>query len=101
MAAGPTFPSWAYHQTQSAQIVASAAAFAALGAGWSYTPFATSSTIYGPSDSGLTNTDLRLQQILDEARVQTLMLAQGFLIADDPQTLLRPDVLANDSSVSS
>ena len=54
-----------------------------------------------PYDPGLPNTDTRLQQILVENRVQSMMLAQAFNITDDPQTVLRPDVRANDASLSS
>lgn len=95
-----TYPSWAYSATQPAQIVASAIAFAALGAGWSYTPFPPpGSTV--PFDPGLPDTDTRLQQLLIEARVTNLLLGQEFNTKDDLQTVLRPDVLANDSSLTS
>ena len=96
------YPSWAYNATLlTAQIVADAAAFAALGSGWSFTPFAPPPPSGVPYDPGLPNTDTRLQQILVENRVQSMMLAQAFNITDDPQTVLRPDVRANDASLSS
>ena len=94
------YPSWAYNATQAPVIVASAAAFAALpGTGWAYTPFASTSGPNAPYDPGLIDTDTRLQQLLIESRIQTMMLAQAFSITDDPQTMLRPDVLANDSGL--
>ena len=97
------YPSWAYNSAgQVAQIVASAVAFAALPTPgtWAFAPYAIPPAVYGPPDVGLTNTDIRLQQLLDESRIQTMMLAQGFLITDDPQTQLRPDVIATDTSIS-
>ena len=95
------FPSWAYNATLLlSRIVQNAAEFTALGSGWSYTPFAPVPPSSVPADSGLANTDTRLQQQLIEARIQTMILAHGFGIADDPTTL-RADVLANDSGVTS
>jgi hypothetical protein len=97
----PAYPSWAFNSAgQPSVIVLSLAAFNALpGPGtWSATPYPTvPATI--PSDPGFIILDTRQQQLLIEARMQTMMLAQGFGIVDDP-TLLRADVLANDSSVS-
>ena len=95
-----TYPSWAYNVTQPAQIVASAAAFAALGAGWSFTPFPPPGST-APFDPGLSVSDTRAQQLLIEARITNMLLAQEFNAKDEPQTVLRPDVLANDSSLTS
>ena len=97
----PPFPSFAYNLTSPAQIVLSQAAFNALGTGWSFTPFAPPGQPFGPFDPGLTDTDIRLQQLVIEARMQNMMMAQAFGITDDPQAVLRPDILANDSSVTS
>lgn len=94
------YPSWAYNATQPARIVNSTTEFAALpGTGWQYTPIV--STAGTVPDTGLTYTDTRLSQLLVEARVQTMMMSQAFPILDDPQTILRPDVSANDSSITS
>ena len=112
MAAPTGFPSWSYNSAgQSALIVQSLAAFNALpGPGtWSSTPFASSTTgstapfdtVTSPGTSSLQVTDIRLQQMLVEARVQTYMMANAFLGTDDPQMLIRPDVLANDASLTS
>jgi hypothetical protein len=96
---GPAFPSWAYNQSQPAQIVQSQAQFNALGPGWSFTPFVTPGQ--GGTDPGLTDTDIRLQQILVENRISNQLLQFGFNLVDDPQLQLRPDILANDSSLTS
>ena len=114
MAAPSGYPSWAYNSAgQPALIVTMLAAFNALpGPGtWSATPFSTSSsgstapfdTVTSPGTSNLQVTDIRLQQMLIEARVQSYMLAQALMINehDDPQTVIRPDVLANDASLTS
>ena len=100
--AATAYPSWAYNSAgQASLIVATAAAYAALPTPgvWAQVPYPTTPSPYGPVDSGLTNTDIRLQQILDESRLQTMMLAQGLSITDDPQ-VLRADVVANDTSIS-
>ena len=98
-----TYPSWAYNSAgQPAVIVQNAAQFAALplpGTWQLNGPYPASTT--GTSDPGFTVTDTRLQQMLVESRVQTLMMAQAFNVTDDPVTLQRPDVLANDSSLTS
>ena len=100
--AGIAYPSWAYNATTlQSLIVASAAAFAALGTGWSFTPFPPPPPSGVPVDPGFPNTDTRLQQILIESRVQTMLLSIGLNVTDDPQTQLRPDVLANDASLAS
>jgi hypothetical protein len=112
MAAPNGFPSWAYNSAgQSALIVQTLFAFNALpGPGtWSATPFSTTTpvppapfdTVTSPGTSSLQVTDIRLQQILIEQRVSNYMMAQSFLLNDDPQTIIRPDVLSNDSSLTS
>lgn len=103
--AGPAFPSWAYNNGgQASQIVASQAAFNALGppGSWSLTPFPPSppSTVPFDPTPSYPVTDTRLQQILIESRILNMMIAHAFAIPDDLQTTLRPDVLANDSGVS-
>ena len=97
---GPAFPSWAYNATQPAQIVASQAALTALGSGWQTTPFPPTPPVSVPFDLNLPTTDTRLQQILIEARVGNLLLAQGLNIADDPAGVMRAEVLANDSGLA-
>lgn len=102
MAAPTSYPSYAYNSTQlSAIIVQNVAQFNALpGPGvWTTTPYAGISGI--PTDPNLTDTDIRLQQILVESRVQSQLLQFGFGLVDDPVTQIRPDVLANDSSLTS
>ena len=97
------FPSFAYNSAgQAAQIVASQAAFAALaGPGtWAFTPYFIP-PVSVPIDPGFPSTDTRLQQILIESRVTNLLLQSGLNVGDDPQTQLRADVLANDSSLVS
>jgi hypothetical protein len=103
MAAPTSYPSWVYNSTQiSSLIVTSLAAFNALsGAGtWTTTPFV---GVPGsvPTDPGFTDTDIRLQQMLIEQRITNQMLAIGFNVVDDPLTQIRPDILANDSSLTS
>lgn len=95
------FPSFVYNATQPAQIVASQAAFNALpGTGWAFTPFPVVAPPVVPSDPGFINTDTRLQQQLVEMRMLNAMFAQANGITDDPQTMLRPDYLANDSGIA-
>jgi len=104
--AGPAFPSWAYNNGgQASQIVASQAAFNALGPPgvWSLTPFPPSPPSNVPFDPtpSYPVTDTRLQQILIEMRILNFMFANvNPGITDDPQTIIRPDVLANDSGLS-
>ena len=99
------FPSWAFNSAgQPSVIVASQAAFDALaGAGtWAFTPYAIA-TATAPVDTTpglLTATDVRLQQLLVEQRLMNQLLAIGFNISDDPATQLRPDILANDSGLT-
>jgi hypothetical protein len=90
-----------YNATQFASlIVPNVAAFNALsGAGtWTTTPFVGLSGV--PTDPGLVDTDTRLQQILVECRVSNQLLQFGFNLSDDPVTALRPDILANDSGLT-
>lgn len=101
MAAPTSYPSYAYNSTQlSTLIVTTAAQFNALpGPGvWTTTPYAGTSGI--PTDPGLTDTDIRLQQILIESRISNQLLQFGFNLSDDPVTQLRPDILANDSGLT-
>ena len=101
MAAPTSYPSYAYNQTQNvAVIVNTVAAFNALGGlgTWTTTPFAAPGT--NPSDTGFSVTDTRLQQILVESRVQSQLLQFGFGLVDDPVTQIRPDILANDSGLT-
>ena len=96
------FPSYAYNSAgQAAQIVASQAAFAALaGPGtWAFTPYFIP-PVSVPIDPGFPSTDTRLQQILVESRIANQLLAWGFNIVDDPQTQLRPEIVANDSGLT-
>lgn len=99
--AGIAYPSWAYNASQPAQIVQSQAAFAALGAGWSFSPFAPPGQI-APIDTTpvLTATDIRLQQSLVEQRLTNLLLATG-LNSPDELSALRAEVLAVDSALTS
>lgn len=101
--AGIAYPTWAYNSAgQASVIVTSATAFAALGGlgSWSTTPYYVPPASV-PVDAGLTNTDTRLQQMLIEQRVTNLILQYGLNVMDDPQTQLRAEVLANDSSLVS
>jgi len=101
MAAPTGYPSWVYNSTQLASlIVPTVAAFNALpGPGvWTTTPFVGTSGI--PTDPNLTDTDIRLQQILIENRIANQLLTYIGGMADDPASQLRPDVLANDSGLT-
>ncbi len=109
---GPAYPSSAYNSAgQPTIVVFSLAQFNALGGPgtWSATPFASStpSTSTAPFDT-VTNgtgtyqvTDIRLQQQLIEARISNMILSQILGNTDDLQSVLRPDVLANDASLTS
>lgn len=102
MAAPTGYPSWVFNSTQQlSQIVPNVAAFNALGGPgtWTTTPYAGVSGI--PTDPNLTDTDIRLQQLVIESRVQSQLLQIGLNITDDPVGQLRPDILANDSSLTS
>jgi hypothetical protein len=101
--AGVAFPSWAFNSAgQPAVIVANQAAFNALGGvgTWAQTPYPTA-TSSAPVDVGFANTDIRLQQMLIEQRTTNQLLTFGLNITDDAQTQIRPDILANDSSLTS
>lgn len=101
MAAPTSYPSYAYNATQLvAIIVNNAAAFNALpGPGvWTTTPYVGIGGI--PTDPGLTDTDIRLQQILIESRVLNQLITFGFNLIEDPAEL-RAEVLAGDSSLTS
>ena len=100
MAAPTSYPSWVYNLTQPAVIVANLTQFNALPGTWTTIPFA-ANPANAPADAGFTDTDTRLQQILIENRIQNQLLQYGFNLVDDPVTQIRPDVLANDSSLSS
>lgn len=103
MAAPTGYPSWVYNATQfTSLIVPNVAAFNALPAPgvWTTTPFPGVSGI-APFDPGFTDTDIRLQQILIENRIQNQLLTYIGGIPDDPLSQLRPDILANDSSLTS
>lgn len=100
MAAPTSYPSYAYNPTQlSTVIVANVAAFNALpGPGvWTTTPYAGVSGI--PADPGLTDTDIRLQQILIENRVSNQLLQFIGNLTDDPVEL-RAEILAGDSGLT-
>lgn len=101
MAAPTSYPSYVYNATQlSTLVVSTVAQFNALGGSgvWTTTPYVGTSGI--PTDPGLTDTDIRLQQILIENRMTNQLLVQAFNISDDPATQLRPDILANDSGLT-
>ena len=101
--AGPAFPSWAYNSAgQSPVLVQSQAAFNALGGvgTWAFTPFATA-TSSAPFDVGFQVTGIRLQQMLVEQRMTNQLLLMLTSITDDQVSQLRPDILANDSSLVS
>lgn len=100
MAAPTSYPSYAYNATQlSTVIVANVAAFNALPAPgvWTTTPYAGVSGI--PADPGLTDTDVRLQQILVESRLGNNILAMLGNYSDD-LLAWRQDIVANDSGLT-
>jgi hypothetical protein len=121
MAAPTGYPSWAYNSAwngqpnafQAPQVVQTLAQFNALGGPgtWSATPFPPSTTpVPSPPFDTVTNgtgtlqvTDIRLQQMLIEMRASNYLLSTmaGPFNADDPQTVMRPDILANDASLTS
>lgn len=101
MAAPTGYPSYVFNSTQQVALtVPNVAAFNALpGPGvWTTTPFPGIGGI--PTDPGLTDTDIRLQQILIENRVQSQFLSFLYGTVDDPVEL-RAEILANDSSLTS
>lgn len=101
MAAPTGYPSWVYNATQfTALIVPNVAAFNALPTPgvWTTTPYPGLNGF--PTDPGLTDTDIRLQQILVEARLGNNLLA---MLGPFPDDLIawRQDIVANDSSLTS
>ena len=111
MAAPTGYPSWAYNSAgQPALIVTSLTQFSALpGPGtWSATPTGTTTPPSIPYDT-ITNgtgslqvTDIRAQQQLIEQRITNILLTQmAGNVIDDLVTVIRPDVLANDASLTS
>ncbi len=102
MAAPTSYPSYAYNATQLLTVIVNtASAFNALtGPGvWTTTPYLGVGGI--PTDPGFTDTDIRLQQMLIEMRILNQQVQFGFNLPDDPVLSLRPDILANDSSLTS
>lgn len=100
MAAPTSYPSYVYNSTQqSTLVVSTVAAFNALPAPgvWTTTPYAGVSGI--PADPGLTDTDVRLQQILVESRLGNNLLAALGSISDD-LLAWRQDIVANDSGLT-
>lgn len=100
MAAPTSYPSYVYNSTQSATVVVNTVAqFNALPSPgtWTTTPFAGVSGI--PADPGLTDTDVRLQQILVENRLTNNLLAVMAPISDD-LLAWRQDIIANDSGLT-
>ena len=100
MAAPSSYPSYAYNSTQQlAVIVGTVAAFTALPSPgtWTTTPFPGLAAI--PTDPGLTDTDVRLQQILVETRLNNNLLAIVGSITDD-LVAWRQDIVANDSGLT-
>lgn len=102
MAAPTGYPSWVYNplQLSASQIVQNVAAFNALGGPgvWTTTPPPGISGI--PVDPGLTDTDIRLQQILVESRLGNNLLAMLGPFSDD-LIAWRQDIVANDSALTS
>lgn len=110
MAAPSGFPSWAYNSAgQPSVIVTSLTQFNGLGGSgtWSATPFTPTPLLAAPYDSLVAGTGIlqvigiRMEQLVIESRVQSQLLQFGLNIVDDPVTQIRPDVLLNDSSLSS
>lgn len=101
MAAPNGYPSWVYNQAQNtAQIVNNVGQFNALGGAgtWTTTPFpGVPGSI--PTDPGLTDTDIRLQQILVETRLGNNLIAMLGSFSDD-LTAWRQDIVANDSGLT-
>ncbi len=100
MAAPTSYPSWAYNSTQqSALIVQNVAAFNALPSPgvWTTTPYPGLGGF--PTDPGLTDTDIRLQQILVESRLGNNLVAMLGPFSDD-LVAWRQDIAANDSGLT-
>lgn len=100
MAAPNGYPSYVYNATQQASLVVNnVAAFNALGGPgvWTTTPFPGLGGF--PTDPGLTDTDIRLQQILVESRLGNNLLAMLGPFSDD-LVAWRQDIVANDSGLT-
>ncbi len=100
MAAPTSYPSAAYNATQlKTVVVQDLAGFNALsGVGtWTTTPYPGLSGF--PVDPGLTDTDIRLQQILVESRLGNNLMAMLGSISDD-LVAWRQDIVANDSGLT-
>jgi hypothetical protein len=96
------FPSYAYQNvpTYGVQVVQTQAALTALGSTWQTTPVQIPSSNI-PFDPGFPDTDTRLQQMLIELRaLNQAYNVTNLGLVDDP-LVLRADILANDSSLSS
>lgn len=96
----PAYPSVVYNATQQSTVtVTSLAAFNALPAPgvWTTTPYPGVSGI--PADPGLTDTDVRLQQILVESRLGNNLLAMLGSFSDDLLSW-RQDIAANDAGLT-
>ncbi len=109
MAAPTSYPSFVFNSAQQASlIVTTVAQFTALPSPgiWTTTPFPPGQG-GAPFDTLVNGSGLlqvigdRLQQILIENRVQNQLMQFGFNLSDDPVQSLRPDILANDSSLTS
>lgn len=101
MAAPTSYPSYAYNSTQLLTfLVTSAAQFNALPAPgtWTTTPYSSASTTADPNE---TITDTYLKNMLIEMRINNYLTGTGFNISDDVQTVIRPDVAANDVALTS
>ena len=96
-----TFPSWAYNSAgQPAVIVQTLAQFTALplpGTWQLNGPYPSSGS--GSNDPGFTVTDTRLQQLLVEARLSNLVVAQMANTAEE-LTALRAEIVALDSGLT-
>lgn len=100
MAAPTGYPSWVFNAVQNASLIVSTVGqFNALPTPgvWTTTPFPGSAGI--PTDPGLTDTDIRLQQILVESRLGNNLLAMLGPFSDDLLTW-RQDIAANDSGLT-
>lgn len=100
MAAPTSYPSFAYNSTQqSTVVVQNVAAFNALPlpGTWTTTPYATASSTADPNE---TITDTYLKNVLIELRASNYIAANAFLGQDDYQTVIRPDVAANDVALT-
>ncbi len=97
-----SYPSYAYNSTQLLQVVVNnVQQWNALPSPGTWQTFPYPGLIAFPTDPGLEDTDAWLRSILVENRITNQMLQFGMNVMDDPVTQLRPDVLANDSSIAS